>query len=183
MDLRLTVSAVLFFSVVYLLLELLRRIFFSRLEKVKQHSFSLKKNLQDQERQQQVLYNISTSVFLLDSKEKIINNALSEIETMYEWSGITFFPAKSVGLSQEYYGQPLEKGKDEVFALVKEGIETSELKVGDEILRVGVFPVGHKGRFLGALYVNNKDLLTKEQVYFFKTIASFLTIAIENVEN
>lgn len=111
---------------------------------------NLKQTLLEMERQQQVIYNTSTSIFLLHSVEEIIRSTISEIVIMYHWPNVAYFP----------YGKGEKRGE-----------------------HMSVFLVGRLDRPLGVLYVGKTGgVLTENQNAFFKTIASFLTIAIDNIQ-
>ncbi len=141
------------------------------------------KMLAEKERQQQVIYNISTSIFLLRSAEEIIRSTISEIVIMYHWSNVAYFPYGSSVLREDFYGQVPKYSPSEVFQVIG---EKAEVYLNDQ--RLGefgsVFLVGGSSKPLGALYVGKTgSLLTEDQAAFFKTIASFLTVALENIES
>lgn len=151
-----------------------------RLNKIKEKTETLQLELKKRVRQQQVIYNISTSIFLLEDPEKIINSTLSEVVTMYGWPNISYLrmgPGKDEWVV--YGKKPLHEPRD-VLGLIERGDGVSAAPGAEGKIYIGIFPVGHKRELLGSLYAMNTNKLPEEEVLFFKTIASFLTVAIEN---
>lgn len=164
---------------VLLVLEILRRKLGKWLERIEEETECLKKTLQNRQRQQQVIYNLSTSIFLLSLPEEVIKSAIEEVRTMYFWKEITYFPMPVGALMDKSYGEitGLEATKAEDY--FRAGLE--QVNFDTEGGRwVGVFPVGRKGKLWGILCASNNGQLNTEQTLFFRTIASILTVAIEN---
>lgn len=139
------------------------------------------KALSEKEHQQQVIYNISTSIFLLRSVGEIIRSTISEIVIMYHWSNVAYFPYGEKQPNKDFYGQAPKYSVDEVFQVVGRKGETSlnNQRLGEFI---SIFLVGGQNKPLGALYVSKVgSLLSDDQTAFFKTVASFLTIALDNI--
>lgn len=139
------------------------------------------KSLSEKEHQQQVIYDISTSIFLLRSAEEIIRSTISELVIMYHWSNVAFFPYGEPSLKKDFYGQPPKYSADEVFQAA--GHKNEAAQNGNRLGEyMSVFLVGRQDNPLGVLYVGKTgNALTEDQTAFFKTVASFLTIALENI--
>lgn len=137
--------------------------------------------LSEKRHQQQVIYNISTSIFLLRSIEDIVRNTISEIVIMYHWSNVAYFPYGGKKLKSDFYGQPPKYSAEEVFKALDQG-GSCNLKKDDGGEYTNIFLVGRPDKPLGVLYVGKTgSALTDDQAAFFKTVASFLTIAIDNI--
>lgn len=144
---------------------------------------SVVKLLSEKEHQQQVIYNISTSIFLLRSADEIIRSTISEIVVMYHWSNVAYFPFGESVLRKDFYGQPPKYSPSELFQVVgqKKEIYLNNQRLGEF---VNIFLIGTKSKPSGVLYVGKTGgLLTEDQAAFFKTIASFLTVALDNIES
>lgn len=134
---------------------------------------------EERKKQQQVLYNISSSVFILSSSEKIIKNALNEIVTMYQWPSLSYIPISTN--PPITFGKEVTFSKDEIFDKIKQNITQIKTDTNESSYIIFLFPVGQKDNILGTLYVpSTTSELSANQVFFFKTIASFLTLVITN---
>lgn len=162
-------------------IHLLRRKIMSFLTKLDNEIANLKKELVEMNNQQQVIYNLSTSIFLLRSVKEIISSTISEIVVMYHWSDVAYFPYDQLEVEKNFYGQPPKYSTEEVAALIKQGTDILNSKRSGEYL--SVFVVGHDEKPLGGLCVGKAEApLTEDQVTFFKTVANFLTVAIDNIQ-
>lgn len=139
-----------------------------RLKKIEEEINDLNLEYKEKRKEQQVVYNISSSIFLINQPQEIIKNTLSEITVMYEWPNIDYFP--------------VDEGND-IFKKIKPGVETYQEEKNDLTDYHGIFTVGHKDKLLGVLdcIKVGKDF-SKDQLFFFKTVASFLTLALENIQ-
>ena len=133
---------------------------------------------EERKKQQQVLYNISSSVFILNSSEQIVKNALNEIVTMYRWPSISYIPF-SPSDPLVTYGKEITFSKEKIFEKIGQNI--TQLKTDDDSNYIFLFPVGQKDNIIGSLYIpSTTSQLSSDQAFFFKTIASFLTLVFTN---
>lgn len=144
---------------------------------------SLKEVLKEKEQQQQVIYNLSTSIFLLRDMQKIISSTISEIVVMYHWSNVAYFPYGVKDMEKSFYGQLPQYSPLEVNDLIEKR-RKEEVWYGEKYGEyVSIFLVGQPDNPLGGLYVGKTNsVLTESQRDFFKIVANFLTIAINNIQ-
>src|SRR3989344_1202655 len=116
----------LFIGVIGVLINihLLRRKMAFFLTKVDNQTLNLKKELIEMDKQQQVIYNLSTSIFLLRGVKEIISSTISEIVVMYHWSDVAYFPYGQLEVERSFYGQHPKYSAEEVAALLKQGTGT-----------------------------------------------------------
>lgn len=160
---------------------LLRWAVISFLRKTTSELSGLKQELLETTYQQQVIYNVSTTIFLLRDAWEIVHSTISEITKMYHWSNVAYFSYKSRHLWGDFYSQPPKHQRDEVFAAFKGETECADL-VSRQGQYASIFLVGHPNDPVGALYAGKEgSALTKDQIAFFKTIANLLTLAFDNI--
>lgn len=159
----------------------IKKLLNSRLILIDTHLAFLSKVLKEKERQQQVLYNISTSIFILDNIKKIISSVLSEITVMYQWPNIAYLPQDNLKNGLLSYGQPIKLPSEQIFKMARGGAEVANITLDQSKSQVGIFLVGSKNNPLGVLYATHpQGQFTQDQVLFFKTVAHLLTLAMEN---
>lgn len=174
------ISVVIFIAVV-------AGVFFLRWEILFLYKFSTKdlvatvRALVEKGHQQQVIYNISTSIFLLHSASEIIKSTISEVVVMYHWSNVAFFPYGEKEPKKDFYGQPPRFSTEDAAEILNQQSE-ARLNSGRLGEYTSTFLVGGTDSPLGLLYVAKAGSpLTADQVDFFKTIANFLTLALSNI--
>lgn len=141
------------------------------------------KRVKEIERQQLIIYNVTTAIFLLKTAHAIIRGVLEEIHNLYRWPNISFQPAADSGMVPIVLGTGMPTKLPAALQNPTDAV-VQEVTVGEEKRYYGIFPVGNRTKPLGiisvALHTNN---LTDDQVVFLEAIAACLRVALEHITN
>lgn len=132
-------------------------------------------------RQSQIIYNLSTSIYLISDVHKIFDNALAEIHSMYEWDNLSFVINDQEQTILSVSLKP-SRTTTELYATAARGEEQFTDNSDGYPSYIILLPIGYKQLPYGLLYAgNNHSPFTASQIAFFRIVSHMMAIALNRL--